>query len=49
MTDCKTHYITKVVNEMKVHQTRLINEYLDNGDFSEENDDFWNSEYLYKE
>lgn len=49
MTDCKTHYITKVVNEMKVHQTRLINEYLDNGDFAEENDDFWNSEYLYKE
>ena len=47
MTDCKTHYITKVVNEMKHHQTRLVNDYLDNGEFSEVNEDFWNTEYLY--
>jgi hypothetical protein len=31
MTDCKTHYITKVVNIMKEHQTRMLNEYLDYG------------------
>jgi hypothetical protein len=47
MTDCKTHYITKVVNEMKLHQTKLINDYLDNGVFSEENYDFLDTEYLY--
>jgi hypothetical protein len=47
MTDCKTHYITKVVNEMKIHQTRLINDYLDDGDFSEETNNFYENEYLY--
>ena len=46
MTDCKTHYITKVVNEMKLHQTKLINDYLDNGVFSEENYEFFDNEYL---
>jgi len=46
MTDCKTHYITKVVNEMKLHQTKLINDYLDNGVFSEENYEFFDTEYL---
>ena len=34
MTDCKTHYITKVVNIMKEHQTRMLNEYLDYGTIS---------------
>ena len=40
MTDCKTHYITKVVNVMKEHQVRILNEYLDYGtvtnDFSDD-------------
>ena len=31
MTDCKTHYITKVVNVMKTHQKKMLNEYLDYG------------------
>ena len=46
MTDCKTHYITKVVNEMKVHQKRLLNDYLDHGMIREEKDVFWEEEYL---
>lgn len=41
MTDCKTHYITKVVNTMKVHQKRMLNEYLETGDFTQPSDDFW--------
>ncbi len=41
MTDCKTHYITKVVNTMKVHQKRMLNEYLETGDFEQPSDDFW--------
>lgn len=41
MTDCKTHYITKVVNIMKHHQTRMLNEYLDTGDISLHLDVFW--------
>jgi hypothetical protein len=49
MTDCKTHYITKVVNQMKTHQNRLLNEYLENGNFEERNTDFWDDEYLYEE
>lgn len=49
MTDCKTHYITKVVNEMKQHQTKMLNDYLENGKIDEENNDFWNDEYLYEE
>jgi hypothetical protein len=32
MTDCKTHYITKVVNQMKEHQSKILNQYLDTGD-----------------
>src|SRR6056300_118251 len=32
MTDCKTHYITKVVNVMKEHQKRMLNDYLDYGE-----------------
>jgi uncharacterized C2H2 Zn-finger protein len=46
MTDCKTHYITKVVNEMKVHQKKLLNDYLDHGMIREEKDVFWEEEYL---
>lgn len=49
MTDCKTHYITKVVNEMKQHQIKMLNDYLENGKIEEENNDFWNAEYLYDE
>ena len=35
MTDCKTHYITKVVNTMKVHQKKMLNDYLEHGEFRE--------------
>jgi hypothetical protein len=41
MTDCKTHYITKVVNIMKQHQKKMLNEYLENGDFSVSEKPFW--------
>lgn len=41
MTDCKTHYITKVVNEMKKHQTKLLNDYLEYGMIQEEKNEFW--------
>ena len=41
MTDCKTHYITKVVNIMKQHQKKMLNEYLENGDFSVREKPFW--------
>jgi len=46
MTDCKTHYITKVVNEMKKHQTKMLNDYLDHGMITSPNNDFWEDEYL---
>ena len=39
MTDCKTHYITKVVNVMKIHQKRMLNEYLDSGEISDNNEE----------
>ena len=39
MTDCKTHYITKVVNVMKTHQKKMLNEYLDHGEISDNNDE----------
>ena len=48
MTDCKTHYITKVVNEMKKHQTKMLNDYLDHGYVKDESNDFWEEEYLYE-
>ena len=32
MTDYKTHYITKVVNVMKKHQKKLLNDYLEHGE-----------------
>jgi len=42
MTDCKTHYITKVVNVMKQHQKKMLNEYLEHGEFIEPNrKPFW--------
>jgi hypothetical protein len=49
MTDCKTHYITKVVNEMKQHQTEILNQYLENGNFSFTPDIFLENEYLYED
>lgn len=42
MTDCKTHYITKVVNTMKLHQKRMLNDYLEHGEFKEiPKEQFW--------
>jgi len=37
MTDCKTHYITKVVNTMKLQQKKMLNDYLEYGEFTESN------------
>ncbi len=42
MTDCKTHYITKVVNVMKTHQKKMLNEYLETGEFTATENEFWN-------
>ena len=39
MTDCKTHYITKVVNVMKEHQRKMLNDYLDYGEVRDDNED----------
>ena len=39
MTDCKTHYITKVVNVMKEHQKKMLNDYLDYGELKEDSDE----------
>jgi hypothetical protein len=41
MTDCKTHYITKVVSVMKEHQKKMINEYLDYGTVTSNESDFF--------
>ena len=41
MTDCKTHYITKVVNVMKQHQRKILNEYLEHGSVTDNEDDFF--------
>jgi hypothetical protein len=46
MTDCKTHYITKVVNEMKKHQTRILNQYLDEGFVDMNDTTFWQSPFV---
>ena len=46
MTDCKTHYITKVVNEMKKYQLTLLNDYLQTGYIDFENNTFWKTPYL---
>ena len=44
MTDCKTHYITKVVNVMKQHQKKMLNAFLE-GEVIEDNvNQFWNEE-----
>jgi hypothetical protein len=44
MTDCKTHYITKVVNVMKKHQKKMLNDYLEYGEFRvPRKKDFWSS------
>jgi hypothetical protein len=49
MTDCKTHYITKVVNVMKEHQIRMLNEYLDYGTVSKADEmDFFRILICYK-
>jgi hypothetical protein len=42
MTDCKTHYITKVINVMKEHQKKMLNEYLEHGEFDDSENSFWN-------
>jgi hypothetical protein len=39
MTDCKTHYITKVVNVMKTHQKKMLNDYLDYGEVRDDVDE----------
>jgi len=39
MTDCKTHYITKVVNVMKEHQKKMLNDYLDYGEIRDTDED----------
>lgn len=45
MTDCKTHYITKVVNVMKTHQKKMLNDYLEYGDFrSSTTKSFWSKD-----
>lgn len=41
MTDCKTHYITKVVSIMKEHQRKILNEYLDHGTVTSDESDFF--------
>ena len=41
MTDVKTHYITKVVNVMKTHQKKILNEYLEHGEFTTDDETFW--------
>jgi hypothetical protein len=46
MTDCKTHYITKVVNEMRQQQSKMLNDYLEMGYIDEVDSEFWNNEYL---
>jgi hypothetical protein len=41
MTDCKTHYITKVVSVMKEHQKKMLNEYLDYGTVTSDESEFF--------
>jgi hypothetical protein len=47
MTDCKTHYITKVVNEMKKYQIKLLNDYLEHGMITDTSNEFWSEGYTY--
>jgi hypothetical protein len=45
MTDCKTHYITKVVNVMKKHQKKLLNDFLEYGEIIDvKKSPFWKQE-----
>jgi hypothetical protein len=45
MTDCKTHYITKVVNVMKQHQKKLLNDFLEHGEpLDNRTSPFWKQE-----
>jgi hypothetical protein len=41
MTGCKTHYITKVVNIMKDHQNRMLNEFYETGEISNDEGEYW--------
>ena len=41
MTGHKTHYITKVISTMKVHQDSILEEYLNTGDITIEEDTFY--------
>ena len=41
MTGHKTHYITKVISTMKVHQDAILEEYLNTGDITIEEDTFY--------
>jgi hypothetical protein len=41
MTGHKTHYITKVISTMKVHQDSILEEYLNTGDITIEEDIFY--------
>jgi hypothetical protein len=41
MTGHKTHYITKVISTMKVHQDKILEEYLNTGDITVEEDIFY--------
>jgi hypothetical protein len=43
MTDCKTHYITKVVNVMKQHQKKMLNQYLEYGYVEDNENTFFDS------
>ena len=45
MTDCKTHYITKVVNVMKQHQKKMLNAFLEGEVIDENPNQFWNEEH----
>ena len=44
MTNYKTSYITKVVGVMKVHQKKMLNEYLETGDYIDKKSD-WGFKY----
>ena len=41
MTGYKTHYITKVISTMKKYQDRILNEYLETGDITIDEDVFF--------
>lgn len=41
MTGYKTHYVTKVISTMKVHQDKILDEYLSTGDIATNPDAFF--------